>query len=133
MARVWVSGEFEGWYRGERAEVAVGNQRKRVYTLRLYKGFLDAPTIVEPPQLEDGLFDVPNTFRQSELQTTLRNAAKTFTLNDLRIHNWRTAFQTEHQGEVFGTIFGTAYGWIDDGRKPPPPPVPAPTSARCDR
>jgi hypothetical protein len=125
MARVWVSGEFEGWYRGERAEVAVGNHGKRVYTLRLYKGFLDAPTITEPPQLQNGLFDAPNTFRQSELQITMRNAAKTFTLNDLRIHNWRTAFQTEDQGEVFGTIFGTAYGWIDDGRQPPPPPVPA--------
>ncbi len=125
MARVWVSGEFEGWYRGERAEVAVGNHGKRVYTLRLYKGFLNAPTITEPPQLENGLFDPPNTFRQAELQITVRNAAKTFTLNDLRIHNWRTAFQTEDQGEVFGTIFGTAYGWFDDGRQPPPPPVPA--------
>jgi Protein of unknown function (DUF3761) len=125
MARVWVSGEFEGWYRGERAEVAVGNHGKRVYTLRLYRGFLDAPTIIEPPQLENGLFDAPNTIRQPELQITIRNAAKTFTLNDLRIHNWRTAFQTEDQGEVFGTILGTAYGWIDDGRQPPPPPVPA--------
>lgn len=125
----WIVGEFEGEYHGELAQDAPS--ARRTYAIRLVRGMIHQPRLVERPPASDDARGEP--FRAPLLDDAVFAIGPHVDgwvrsrLVDVRIHDWTVSHQVERDGRLYGSLRGRVVAALD--RPPLPPPrreLPAP-------